>query len=64
MDDDANPVDLRSLGVDDRGISAEAILDADGNVTIQNADSDDLTLDREQVQKLAAFLVGHMEVDA
>lgn len=64
MSNDTDRVDLQSLGVDDRGVSAEAILYADGDVTIQNADSDGMTLDRGQVQNLVAFLIRHMRVDA
>lgn len=64
MREKAERVDLQSLGVDDRGVSAEAILYADGNVTIQNSDTDSVTLQQEQAQKLVAFLIGYMEVDA
>lgn len=63
MRDDAQPVDVQSLGVDDRGISAEAILDTNGNVTIQNPEGS-IILDQGQVQSLVAFLIGYMRVDA
>lgn len=63
MREDAQPVDVQSLGVDDRGISAETILDTYGNATIQNAEGS-IVLDQGQVQSLVAFLISHMEVDA
>lgn len=64
MSNDADRVDLQSLGVDDCGVSAEAILYADGDVTIQNTDDAGVVLDRGQVQVLVSFLIDHMEVDA
>lgn len=64
MSEDAQPVDLQSLGVNNYGIGAEAILDTDSNVTIQNTDGDTVTLNRGQVQNLVTFLVSQMELEA
>lgn len=63
MSDGAERVAIHSLGTDDCGVGAEAVLYADGDVTIQNNDNEGLVLNREQVQAFVSFVVGRMVVE-
>ena len=51
------------LGTDECGVGAEAILSADGTVTIQNTDGDGVVLTREQVEAFVSFFVPRMTLE-
>jgi hypothetical protein len=63
VSDGAARVSIQFLGTDDRGIGAETILYADGDVTIQNNEGAGIVLNHEQVETLISFLVEHMALE-
>lgn len=63
MSEEAEAVDSRSLGVDNRDIGVEAVLYEDGDLTIENDEGEGLILEAQQVRALLGFVVNQPVFD-